>query len=65
MVDELNKRRHTLICGASGFGKSVLMNTLILDDLEKGKPVIFIDPKGDNESLEQFIGSLSAHRKAF
>ena len=37
LVDELNKRRHTLICGASGFGKSVLMNTLMLDDLEKGK----------------------------
>ena len=64
-VDELNKRRHTLICGATGFGKSVLINTLMLDDLEKKKPVIFIDPKGDNESLEQFIALCQLTGRSF
>ena len=54
-MSELDKRKHTLICGASGFGKTVLLDTLMYDDMRKGKPVIFIDPKGDNRSLNQFI----------
>ena len=52
---ELDRRKHTLVCGASGFGKTVLLDTLMFDDMQKGKPVIFIDPKGDNQSLIQFI----------
>ena len=53
--EELDKRKHTLICGASGFGKTVLLDALMYDDLRADKPVIFIDPKGDNQSLLQFI----------
>ncbi|MDC1174647.1 type IV secretion system DNA-binding domain-containing protein [Bacteriovoracaceae bacterium] len=54
-ADELVRKRHTMICGASGFGKSVLLDVLMYDDLRKDKPVIFLDPKGDNKSLNQFI----------
>ena len=55
LLNDLDKRCHTLICGASGFGKTVLLDTLIYDDMKKKKPVIFIDPKGDRNSLQQFI----------
>ena len=54
-LEDIDKRKHTLVCGASGFGKTVLLDTLMFDDMQKGRPVIFIDPKGDNESLVQFI----------
>ena len=54
-MDELDRRKHTMVCGASGFGKTVLLDALMYDDMQKGKPVIFIDPKGDNKSLHQFI----------
>ena len=55
LMDEIQRKRHTLICGASGFGKTVLLDVLMYDDMRNGKPVIFIDPKGDNKSLQQFI----------
>ncbi|GAB4017662.1 MAG: hypothetical protein Fur0010_18450 [Bdellovibrio sp.] len=55
LMNEIQRRKHTLICGASGFGKTVLLDVLMYEDMRKGKPVIFIDPKGDNKSLLQFI----------
>ncbi len=51
----LEKKKHTMIVGASGFGKTVLLDNLIYDDLKNDKPVIFIDPKGDHKSLSHFI----------
>ena len=55
MTEELDRRMHTMIVGASGYGKSVAMDALMYDDMRKGKPVILIDPKGDNKSLNQFL----------
>ncbi|MEK6626980.1 MAG: hypothetical protein AABY86_18590, partial [Bdellovibrionota bacterium] len=55
MMEELDRKRHTLVVGAPGFGKSALLDVLMFDDMRRGKPVIFIDPKADNASLEQFI----------
>jgi len=52
---EISREKHTVIVGASGFGKSALMDDLIFDDLENKKPVIMIDPKGDHGSLTQFV----------
>jgi hypothetical protein len=54
-MNELDKRKHTLVCGASGFGKSVLLDSLMFEDMRTDKPVIFIDPKGDANSMNQFI----------
>lgn len=62
---ELDKRKHTLAVGASGFGKSVLLDVLMYDDLCHNKPVIFIDPKGDNKTLEQFINLCRLKRRDF
>ena len=55
MTKEIDRKVHTLVCGASGYGKSALLDSLMFDDLASGKPVIFIDPKGDYESMKQFI----------
>jgi hypothetical protein len=42
---------HVHICGASGFGKSVLIHHILRDRIRKGKGLIFIDLKGDMETL--------------
>ena len=55
-LKELNRSRHSVICGASGFGKSTLLDTLMYDDMKNGKGIVFIDPKGDSQTLSQFIG---------
>ena len=52
---DINKSKHSVVVGASGSGKSVLLDTLMFDDMREGKPVIYLDPKGDNLSLEKFI----------
>lgn len=52
---ELNKKAHTAIVGASGSGKTVLLDALMYEDMKQNKPVIYIDPKGDNETLLNFI----------
>jgi hypothetical protein len=51
--------RHTLICGATGAGKSVTLETIMFarvlkDKIKIGMPVIFIDPKGDIDALKKF-----------
>ena len=65
LATELFRNRHTAICGASGFGKSVLLTTLMDADMGEGKPVIFIDPKGDAQSLHQFIDLCQYHDRTF
>jgi len=52
---ELNRAAHTAVIGASGSGKTVLLDNLMYEDMKQGKPVVYIDPKGDNESLINFI----------
>lgn len=55
MGNNIVRSDHTAIVGASGAGKTVLLDTLMYDDLRNGKPVVYIDPKGDNETLLTFI----------
>ncbi|OFZ38154.1 MAG: hypothetical protein A2504_17005 [Bdellovibrionales bacterium RIFOXYD12_FULL_39_22] len=54
-LSELNRKLHTAVIGASGSGKSALLDVLMFDDMMANKPIIFIDPKGDNGSLQNFI----------
>ena len=49
---ELN--HHVHIVGASGFGKTVLISQIVRQRIEQGKGLIFIDLKGDVETLYQF-----------
>ncbi|MBT4789936.1 MAG: type IV secretion system DNA-binding domain-containing protein [Halobacteriovoraceae bacterium] len=53
--EDLDKTKHSVVVGSSGSGKSVLLDTLMFDDMRKGKSVIYLDPKADNESMERFI----------
>ncbi len=55
MGSDINKSAHTAVVGASGSGKTVLLDALMFEDMRQGKPVVFIDPKGDNGSLLNFI----------
>ncbi|MFE3196312.1 type IV secretory system conjugative DNA transfer family protein [Nocardia sp. NPDC059240] len=40
-------RHHLHVFGATGVGKSTLLGNLILDDVEAGRGVMVVDPKGD------------------
>ena len=62
---EINKKNHALVVGASGSGKSVLLDTLMFSDMRDGKNVVFVDPKGDNESMERFIELCRMNKKEF
>lgn len=50
----LTPHLHTFIIGASGWGKSNLLNILMEDNLKNGRPIIFIDPKGTKEAIKDF-----------
>lgn len=52
---EIDKKAHSAIVGASGSGKTSLIDTLIFGDLTNNKTVLFIDPKGSKSALEQFV----------
>lgn len=45
--------RHTHIVGATGSGKTVLLEELIYRDLERGHGALIIDPKGDRALYER------------
>ena len=40
-------RYHLHVMGATGSGKSTLLTNLVLGDVEAGRGVVVIDPKGD------------------
>jgi type IV secretory pathway TraG/TraD family ATPase VirD4 len=50
----LSSHLHTFIIGASGWGKSNLLNILMENNFKNNRPVIFIDPKGTRESIQSF-----------
>ncbi len=62
---DINKSKHSVVVGASGSGKSVLLDALMYDDMRQGKPVIYLDPKGDNESLERFIDLCRMNKREY
>lgn len=50
---ELN--HHVHIVGASGFGKTVLLSHIVKDRIEKNKGLLFIDLKGDIDTIHKFL----------
>ena len=51
-----DRRRHMYIIGKTGMGKSVTITNLVIQDIEKGRGVAFIDPHGDSaEEVLRFI----------
>lgn len=43
---------HVHIVGASGFGKTVLISHIVKNRIENGKGLLFVDLKGDRETIE-------------
>jgi len=55
---------HVHIVGASGFGKTVLLSHIIRQRIENNKGLLFIDLKGDIETIKKLSGyAKSANRK--
>jgi type IV secretory pathway TraG/TraD family ATPase VirD4 len=52
-IPDAARLRHTHIVGATGAGKTVLLEQLIFRDLERGHGALIIDPKGDREFYER------------
>ncbi|MBS1960587.1 MAG: type IV secretion system DNA-binding domain-containing protein [Bdellovibrionales bacterium] len=48
-----SRLRHTHIVGATGSGKTVLIEHLLFQDLKNGLGAVVIDPKGDRELFER------------
>jgi hypothetical protein len=46
-IKKNDRRRHVYMVGKSGTGKSVLLNNMAIQDIEKGHGVCVMDPNGD------------------
>ncbi len=46
-ITDEDRRRHIYIVGQTGTGKSTLIDTMLVDDIQRGKGVCIIDPHGD------------------
>jgi type IV secretory pathway TraG/TraD family ATPase VirD4 len=53
-LKDIDFGHHSFIVGASGFGKTNLMTIIQEEYLRRGRPIVFIDPKGDLEALTNF-----------
>ncbi len=60
---ESDRSSHGCIIGTTGSGKTVGFNTLMTQDIRKGRLVIYVDPKGDLDTLiNLYCASLDAGR---
>ncbi len=55
-----DRRRHTYVVGKTGVGKSTLLQSMALQDIESGQGVCIVDPHGD--LIESVLGRIPAHR---
>lgn len=60
-IGQTDRLSHTYIIGKTGVGKSTLMETLALQDLEAERGFALIDPHGD--LVERVFASVSAERR--
>lgn len=58
-----NKKRvmHTMIVGATGSGKTTLLDTLFEYDCKNKTPIIVIDPKGNDETIDKLKNKLKKY----
>ena len=62
---EIDTRRHILIIGASGFGKSNLIKILTENDLREKRGVMQFDPKGSLEAILEFENLCEKYDRKF
>ena len=49
------RRRHTLVVGTTGSGKTVLLSSLAKADILAGNRIVYVDPKGDEDLFKTFV----------
>ena len=62
---EVDFSRHTILFGASGWGKTNLIKALIERYVQRDTPTIYIDPKNSLEDLQSFRKICSYYGKKF
>ena len=55
-----DRRRHMYVIGKTGMGKTNLLENLVIQDIQKGHGVAFVDPHGD--TAEKLIKAIPANR---
>lgn len=63
VLTESELNHHVHIVGASGYGKTVLVSKIIESQIAQGKGLIFIDLKGEMETLERFRKCLALNNR--
>jgi hypothetical protein len=59
-IDEDDRRRHMYVVGRTGTGKSVFLESLVLQDIQAGKGVAFLDPHG--QAAESILARIPPER---
>ena len=59
-IDDEDRRRHVYMLGQTGTGKSTLIKSMAIQDIERGAGVCLIDPNGD--LVDDILGSIPADR---
>ncbi len=60
-ISETDRMRHFYVIGQTGTGKSKFLTNLIIQDIQAGAGVCFIDPHGTD--IEEVLGAVPPHRE--
>jgi len=55
-----DRMRHFYVIGQTGVGKTTILKNMIVQDIEQGKGVCFIDPHGSD--VQEILANIPAHR---
>lgn len=55
-----DRRRHIHLIGKTGMGKTTILENMVLDDIQAGRGLCYIDPHGD--SVEKFLDFIPTSR---
>ncbi len=55
-----DRRRHMYIVGKTGMGKTTLLENLVIQDIQKGHGLAYLDPHGD--TAEKILNYIPSHR---
>lgn len=56
-----DRLRHFYVVGQTGTGKTTLLKNMVIEDMQAGEGVCFIDPHGSD--IEDILGRVPEHRK--
>ena len=62
-ITEGQLNHHVHIVGASGFGKTVLLMHIIRKCIREGRGLLFVDLKGDRETIEELTGIVNESKR--